>query len=205
MSLPWLPPVPPSQNGRSAMFAELFVIAIAWSLISLCVAAYYMRLLPHEARRRWPIVGQGGCCACIAPLVLFLFAVFFWPGIGMWDFCARYCVATKSCCGMGPGGWCLGGRCCAGCTPCISDEVRREAEERRRMERNTALQQTFAIAREGPPIQRVMQMPPRPASSTKDTESVSTMDMETLVDNHQCPAARAGSAPPPSYFRETQV
>ncbi|KAK3318146.1 amino acid permease-domain-containing protein [Apodospora peruviana] len=79
-----------------------FAIGITYGLLSLCMVFHYMRLLPNEARRRWPrtILNQEDnfCLArAIIPFLLCLFAFVFWPIILVWDFWARYhCLAAKT-------------------------------------------------------------------------------------------------------------
>ena len=181
----------------------VLIVCIVWGLVSLCVAVYYTGLLRHEARRRWPVVERDGCCALAASPALFLFAILCWPGILVWDYCARYCVGAKSCCGIGPGGCCLRGWPWMDCEPCISDEVRC-AEKERRTRAHRRAQQAFGIVREVPPaLQPAMEMPARLGRGSKDSKGSGFTNIE--LDISALGSAHPPGSPPPLYIRETAV
>ncbi|KAK3323770.1 hypothetical protein B0T19DRAFT_213394 [Cercophora scortea] len=196
------------------LYAEAFIgilLLVVWGLVSCCAALHYMNLLPHEARRRWPVLEKEGCLVLAAPALLFIFAVFFWPAIATWDFSARHCVGTKTCCGVGSGGF--GGSWCGGCKPCISQEVYDEERARRR-EAHIRMQHAFLTSQPpgpGPtmelPEYRVVQ--PQPAMLGKHHrlpsfaggDGYEGASCDTLTDEE----ARRGlvdhrsSLPPPPY------
>jgi len=145
-----------SSDGSLA-FADVFVIgitAVVWGMISVCASVYYTKLLRHEARRRWPTLRYHSHYALIMPLMIFLFAFLSWPGILVWEFCARHCASQGA-----------HGICCAGCKPCISNEARNEEKERR-LETQLRLQQTLLIAMQ--PQNPAMEMPARQRGSSAD-------------------------------------
>ncbi|KAK3390105.1 hypothetical protein B0H63DRAFT_464794 [Podospora didyma] len=175
-------------DGYIYMIIILFVI---WSLASVCVALYYINLLPQEARRRWPVVEREGCFAFFVPALLFLFAFCFWPAIAMWDFCARYCEGSKTCCGMGPGGYCCVAETSSCCGPCISNEVHM-AERMRRREAHIRLQQAFVVANTPPPRQTMEPPPYYPAFHSPAVGSRLDSSLPSLVSELQGAKANEG-------------
>jgi hypothetical protein len=192
----------PSESSDGSMpFADIFVIAITvvvWGLISICAATYYANLLRFESRRRWPLLKYDARLECVTTMMLFYFAFICWPGILLWDFSVRHCVAGKE------RKWRFGpGRCCAGCTPCISEEARKAAKEYR-LETQARLQQGTIID-ESPPVHPAMRIQSwSSASSMDDGDSFSSAAQ--VVGAKQVSPTRPGRAIlPPPYSRAAGV
>ncbi|KAK3940281.1 hypothetical protein QBC46DRAFT_435072 [Diplogelasinospora grovesii] len=114
----------------AATFAAV-AVGMVWSMISFCVALYYMSLLPHEARRRWPILDRDSCLTLLMPIVLFLLAFTAWPVISVWDYCVHR--------GHLPGSY----------RPCISDKVY-DAERARRRQASIRIQEALPVLGQPP-------------------------------------------------------